>query len=168
MPIGWPRGCVPPMCGQGGFRGQEPTWQPVKRRYLLYECRYGRPVFRSQRFYGTFSVTGVTKDKNGAVLGDCVVHLFDAATDVRVAEILSDGSGNFVFVLGSNVGLFYIVAYKDGAPDLAGTTINELIAVDQVGIPVDVFLRDPTLPDSGGPGGAGGGSVFGDQGGVIT
>jgi hypothetical protein len=75
-------------------------------------------------------------------------------------------SGNFAFTLGNNAGFFYMTAYKDGAPDIAGITINEIASTDQIGAPVSVFLRDPLLPDSGGAG-AGGGSVFASEGGII-
>jgi hypothetical protein len=84
--------------------------------------------FRSPKFYGSFSITGITRDSTGATLGTCSVHLFESATDIEVAETMSDGSGNFTFVLGNNAGFFYIVAYKPGSPDVAGTTVNTLVA----------------------------------------
>ena len=33
------------------------------------------------------------------------------------------------FSIGSNAGFFYIVAYLVGSPDVAGTTVNTLVAV---------------------------------------
>lgn len=83
----------------------------------------GRP-FRSRPFSTTsVSITGVTRDSTGAVLASCVVQLFRTVDDAIQLETASDGSGAFVFYPGVG-GPFYLVAYKAGAPDLAGTTVN--------------------------------------------
>ena len=74
-------------------------------------------------------ISGVTKDSTGAPLANCVVTLYRTANDVCVEEITSDGSGNYAF---SPVGLgqlYYIVAYKAGSPDVAGTTRNDLVGI---------------------------------------
>jgi hypothetical protein len=84
--------------------------------------------FRSPRFYGQFRVTGITRDSAGAALGNCTVKLFQSSTDIEVVETTSDGSGNFTCSLGNNAGYFYLVAYKPGAPDVAGTSVNTLVA----------------------------------------
>ena len=111
----YPRGRLPARCGQGGFRGRK-GWRP-------------RTTFRSRKFSGRFAVAGVTRDSTGAPLGGCTVHLFESATDAEVAETTSDGSGNYLFSIGQNAGFFYVVAYKVGSPDLAGTTVNTITAV---------------------------------------
>lgn len=85
--------------------------------------------FQTPKFYGSFNITGVTRDSTGVALGSCSIDLFESATDIRVANTISDGSGNFSFVLGNNSGTYYIVAYKAGAPDLAGTSVNTLAPV---------------------------------------
>lgn len=85
-------------------------------------------TFRSPKF-STINprITGVTKDSNGAALASCVVQLFRTVDDVFMFESVSDGAGNYeLTALGS--GPFYIVAYKAGAPDVAGTTVNTLSA----------------------------------------
>lgn len=88
----------------------------------------GRLVFRSPKF-STINprITGITKDSTGAVLGSCVVQLFRTVDDRFMFEAVSDGVGAYeLTALGS--GPFYIVAYKAGAPDVAGTTVNTLSA----------------------------------------
>ena len=95
----------------------------------MSKLRGMRGQFRSLKFYGTFSISGVTKDSSGAPLGGCAVHLFESATDAELAETVSDGAGNYTFALRTNSGFFYVVAYKPGAPDVAGTTVNTLVAV---------------------------------------
>lgn len=74
------------------------------------------------------TITGVTKDAAGSALGNCVVQLFRTPSDVLVCEQASDASGNYLFE-NPGSGPFYIVAYKPGAPDVAGTTVNTLVAV---------------------------------------
>jgi hypothetical protein len=74
----------------------------------------------------TLRIIGVTKDATGAVLGSCRVELYLTSTDAPQATQTSDGSGNFTFS-NPGAGPFYIVAYKAGSPDVAGTTVNTLV-----------------------------------------
>jgi hypothetical protein len=84
-------------------------------------------AFRSQSFATTsIYVRGITKDSTGTPLGACPVHLFRTSDDVEVDQSVSDGSGNYSLVCAGS-GTFYVVAYKPGAPDVAGTTVNTLI-----------------------------------------
>lgn len=87
----------------------------------------GDLAFRSPPFNATsLYISGVTRDSTGAVLGGCVVQLFRTSDDAIIAEQVSDGSTgaySFPILVG---GPFYVVAYKAGTPDLAGTTVNTL------------------------------------------
>jgi len=87
--------------------------------------------FASPKMHGvSWMLTGITKDSTGAVLGSCVVHLFYTDTDILVNEVTSDPTtGAFSFLIGPNAGKFYLVAYKPGSPDVAGTSINTLMPV---------------------------------------
>lgn len=88
----------------------------------------GNP-FRSKPFAtSSIYVNGVTRDGTGAALASCVVRLFRTHDNILVDQSLSDGSGLYTLRC-SGSGTFYVVAYKAGAPDLAGTTINTLIGV---------------------------------------
>ena len=80
------------------------------------------PPFVRDRNY---TISGVTRNGQGAILGSCVVHLFLTATDVLWAVTTSDASGNYSFTVPSGSS-FYAVAYLVGSPDLAGTTVNTL------------------------------------------
>jgi hypothetical protein len=76
-----------------------------------------------------WELAGVTKDSTGAVLGGCEVDLF-YSNDIFVSEVLSDPTtGVFKFLISPSAGPFYFVAYKPGAPDVAGTTVNTLMPV---------------------------------------
>lgn len=93
----------------------------------LYPVASGR-AFRSPAFSRQgYTITGVTKDSTGVALGGVTVQLFLTNGDIFVEEKVSDGSGNYSF--GATAGPYYIVAYKVGAPDVAGTTVNTLTAI---------------------------------------
>lgn len=77
---------------------------------------------------GRTAITGVTKTSTGLPLGACTVQLFQTSDDTFLAEVVSSAAG--VYALYPDVaGPFYLVAYKAGSPDVAGTTVNTLVAV---------------------------------------
>jgi hypothetical protein len=73
----------------------------------------------------TWAFYGITKDSAGAALAACTVDLFRTSDDMKVGTAVSDGAGNYE-VYSYDAGPFYVVAYKAGAPDVAGTTVNTL------------------------------------------
>lgn len=76
-----------------------------------------------------FTISGVTRDSTGAVLVSCKVELFDKLTDLKIAETISDSvSGAYIFYVTPGR-TNYAVAYKVGAPDVAGTTVDTLVGV---------------------------------------
>jgi hypothetical protein len=75
----------------------------------------------------TYAIAGVTRDQVGAILGSCVVHLFRTSDDVEIAQATSAADGSFSFPVPDNTTSYYIVAYKVGSPDRAGTTVNTLV-----------------------------------------
>ena len=87
------------------------------------------------------SITGVSRDSTGAPLGGCTCTLFrvtpgatDAAgvvgldTFTQVATTVSDGSGNYSFVVGFH-GPYRVTFDLDGAPVRAGLTLKTLSGV---------------------------------------
>lgn len=77
----------------------------------------------------TYKISGITKDSTGAVLGNCTVQLFYTANDKIADEVTSNASGVYEFRSAAPAVNFYVVAYKAGSPDVAGTTVNTLIGV---------------------------------------
>lgn len=73
-------------------------------------------------------ISGITKDSTGVVLGSCTVKLFRTVDDLLMETVTSDAvTGAYSF---ASVGLsetYYVVAYKAGSPDVAGTTVNTLV-----------------------------------------
>jgi hypothetical protein len=77
-----------------------------------------------------FVLSGVTRNSTGTRLGNCKVELFQTSDDKKVNETMSDGSGNFTFPIHfTDTNQFYLVAYLDGSPDVAGTTVDTLTGV---------------------------------------
>lgn len=74
-----------------------------------------------------YTITGVTKDSTGAVLGSVTVDLFDTASDTIRGTTVSDATGNYL-VDAQIDATYYLVGYKSGAPDVAGTSVNTLVA----------------------------------------
>ena len=74
-------------------------------------------------------IAGVTRDSTGAALGSCVVDLMLTATDSKIDGVVSDSTGAYSFKSGQYGKTYYVVAYKAGSPDRAGTSVNTLVAV---------------------------------------
>lgn len=70
-------------------------------------------------------ITGITRDCQGNPLGNCTVKLFGTDNDVLYGQTTSDGSGNYSISAGPGR-QYYVVVYKAGSPDVAGTSVNTL------------------------------------------
>ena len=79
------------------------------------------PIFEERNYV----LTDITKDSSGVALGLCTVHLFNAANNVLEQTTTSDASGNYSFIV-DKTQFYYVRAYKSGAPDVAGTSVNTL------------------------------------------
>lgn len=88
-----------------------------------YWGQIGTLVYRGAGSALNTALTGITRDSAGAVLGLCRVDL--CQNNVISRSITSDAGGNYSFV-NPGSGPFFLVAYKQGSPDVAGTTVNTL------------------------------------------
>lgn len=86
---------------------------------------------------GRWLIEGVTRDSTGTALGSCRVVAMrsdkiainqDIQANPVVADLTSDGSGNFSAQVGANVP-HQLTAYKAGSPDVAGVTVNNVMPV---------------------------------------
>lgn len=73
-------------------------------------------------------LAGVTRGLRGQPLGGCSVLVFDTTTDGLLGSGTSDSGGNYNITLSSSGNNLFAVAYLAGSPDLAGTTVNTLVA----------------------------------------
>lgn len=82
------------------------------------------------RVIGTLnmSLSGVSKNAAGEPLGFCQILVFRTEDKSLVAETVSDAAGIWSVPLMKG-GPFFLVEYKAGAPDVAGTSLNTLVPV---------------------------------------
>lgn len=73
-----------------------------------------------------YEISGVIRDSAGDPLGNCVVWLFKTSDKSLVAETTSDVNGNYSFLV-DNQEQHFIRAYKDGTPNVFGTTDRNLV-----------------------------------------
>ena len=100
----------------------------VSVRTVVSRGQIGTIDFRSPGPSVNYAITDVTRDGSGAALGNCPVTLFATGGDLPVMRTVSDANGNFRFD-NPGTGPFYVVAYKPGAPDVFGTSLNTLAPV---------------------------------------
>lgn len=93
------------------------AWQPGPPR--------PEPIRARPNYYLSRDIRGVTRDSGGNVLGNCAVKCYDTLTDVVIFSTTSDGNGNFAGTV-PNDSQHYLVAYKTGTPDVAGSSVNTL------------------------------------------
>lgn len=78
------------------------------------------------------TISGVTRDGGGQLLGGVTVNVFDATNDALVATGTSDASTGAYSLTVAGAGPFFVVAHKAGTSFLAGTTRRDLAAVADV------------------------------------
>lgn len=72
-------------------------------------------------------ISGITRDLAGAPLGGCAVHLYRTSDDAIREVVVSNANGAYTFSAINDGAAYYVVAYKPGAPDVTGTTVNTLV-----------------------------------------
>jgi hypothetical protein len=88
-------------------------------------------VYNAWEFMGrgngaTKFIVGQCRDVSGNGVSGAVVQGFLTATDAYVGETQADGFGNYQLGTVYPSVNHYLVAYRAGAPDIAGTTVNTL------------------------------------------
>ena len=107
----------PPFGMRWQLRAVAISWEPGPPR--------PEPIHARPSFYLSRDIRGVTRDSSGNVLGTCVVKCYDTLTDTVIFTTTSDENGNFAGTV-PNTNEHYLVAYKVGSPDVAGTSVNTL------------------------------------------
>lgn len=101
-----------------------------------------------------YYISGITRTGAGAVLGSCNVYAVefqklrfnpDPLANGFAGNTTSDASsGSYSIQVKPGIG-YWAMAYKDGPPELSGTTAHSITAGTY-----DIYLRDPTVASSGG------------------
>lgn len=74
------------------------------------------------------TISGVTRDSKGNILGGCIVWLFRASDKKFCEEKTSDVNGSFSFKYLSTGVEYFLRAHKDGTPNVFGTTDDNLVS----------------------------------------
>ena len=147
----WDDGDRPPVVGYGRVEGTPRLWEVAPwnlglsalnirqkrivefltnpRALVISEQRTEPAVVRPLKLPArTATISGITRVlSTGVPLGVCVVELYLTATDEPLMKTTSDANGYFSFsVARFSPATHYMVAYKVGSPDTAGTTLNTL------------------------------------------
>lgn len=113
---------------------------------------FGLKIYDTTQSSMVFEMTGTTVDGTGTPIPNCRVIAYQSGwrmvqdMPVIIAETVSDGAGNFSMLL-RNID-YQLTAYKEGSPDKAGITRQNVTPISAT----TIYLRDPTTPD--GPGGS--------------
>ena len=78
-------------------------------------------------------IIGVCRDSGGNTVSGAVVQGFLTATDAFVRETTADSNGRYELGTEYPSQSHYLVAYRAGAPDIAGTTVNTLQGTNRDG-----------------------------------
>jgi len=76
-------------------------------------------------------IKGTVVDANGDPAANAIVQGFVTATDAYVGQDVSRQDGSYTLATDTPAGTqHYLVAYKAGSPDVAGTTVNTLTSTN--------------------------------------
>lgn len=118
----WSFGCK--TAGSGGGTDGDPPVTESGHGYEPFSCD-GEGT-QSMRF-----IRGYSRDSAGAILANAIVQAFVTATDAGQVPVTSGTDGFFAAPTETLPGVqHYLVAYKPGSPDVAGTTVNTLVSTN--------------------------------------
>lgn len=93
---------------------------------LELSARHG-DIWRAFGANGRLGFVGFTRNQYGSPLGGCTVRCFLASTSELVSQVVSDDAG-FYIATTPYVGAHFLTVHKAGSPDVAGASIDTLIA----------------------------------------
>ena len=79
-------------------------------------------------------IKGYTKDSSAVAIANATVQAFRTSDDFYLGQDVSRDDGSYTCPVDVAAGTqCYLVAYKAGAPDIAGTTVNTITPTDVAG-----------------------------------
>ena len=81
------------------------------------------PMFRRGPMQAYWQIIGITRDSSGTPLGNCQVDLFLHGSNAYVQSTVSDGGGNYLFVVPTNGPYFVRVTDSQGNPTMVGSSL---------------------------------------------
>ena len=102
------------------------SWGDLSMKDLFEPYSCDGEGTQSKRF-----LRGTVQDSVGSPVNGALVQGFVTATDAYVGEVQSNLDGTYVLGTETRPGVaHYLVAYKPGSPDIAGTTVNTLTSTN--------------------------------------
>lgn len=118
----WSFGCK--VGGMSADASETAVTQRLGHGYEPHSC--DGPGSQGNRF-----IRGITKNDSGVPISGCTVQAFVTAGDRYVGEDVSRDDGTYICPVNTVAGVqHYLVAYKPGSPDIAGTTVNTLTSTN--------------------------------------
>lgn len=74
-----------------------------------------------------FVLADIATDGSGTPMAGATINLFRTADNAFIDRVVSGADGSYEFRTPAPASNYFVVAYKAGAPDVAGTTVNSLI-----------------------------------------
>jgi hypothetical protein len=119
----WSYGCRTGM-GGGGNDGEGSRGLSYPDLFEPFSCD-GEGT-QTKRF-----IKGTCVDSVDAPVANAIVQGFVTATDAYVGEVTANNDGTYTLGTETIAGVqHYLVAYKPGSPDIAGTTVNTLTSTN--------------------------------------
>ena len=107
--------------GSGGGTDGDPVLTVGRQGYEPFSCDGEGSQFKNR-------IVGVCLDSGEVAVAGAIVQGFVTATDAYVGEVQSNTDGVYNLMTEQLTSTpHYLVAYKPGAPDTAGTTVNTLL-----------------------------------------
>lgn len=117
----WPRSRLGSGTGIGLFTNSLDSSRPIWDWYAWLQS----PAAMGQKHH---SISGVTRDPSGSIVVSATVHMYRTSDDQILGSTISDAvTGAFTVVSQDDTQTVYLAAYKTGAPDITGATVNTLI-----------------------------------------
>jgi hypothetical protein len=109
------------MGGTGGGTDGDPTVMPYRGGYEDFSCDGPGCQFKNR-------IKGTCVDSSDVPVASAIVQGFVTATDAYVGEVTANTDGTYELMTEQLTSTaHYLVAYKAGSPDIAGTTVNTLL-----------------------------------------
>lgn len=76
-------------------------------------------------------IRGTCLDNVGSPVANAIVQAFVTSTDAYVGEVQANNDGTYTLGVETLAGVqHYLVAYKPGSPDIAGTSVNTITSTN--------------------------------------
>lgn len=107
--------------GLGGGADGDGVVGPVDHGYEPFSCDGDGCQFKNR-------IKGTCVDNADTPVANAIVQGYVTATDAYVGEVTANTSGGYELMTEQLTSVpHYLVAYKAGSPDIAGTTVNTIL-----------------------------------------